>query len=49
VCAEVRTDGRGLALFAQELGHTLLGDIDRNYIPTRIRTSDDDLELLSQA
>jgi hypothetical protein len=39
----------GDALFAQDLAYTLLGDIDRNYIPTRIRKSDDDLELLPQA
>ncbi|MBL8863080.1 MAG: alpha/beta hydrolase [Planctomycetes bacterium] len=39
----------GDAVFAQDLAYTLLGDIDRNYIPTRVRRSDDDLELIPAA
>ncbi len=35
----------GDALFSADLALTLLGDIDRNYLPTRDRNADDDLVL----
>lgn len=39
----------GDKVFSRDLGLTLLGDIDRNYLPTRLVKSDNDLMLVPRA